>query len=66
MNCLDDSQLMRLAGGLMRPNEAEGVKVHLDTCVECRQLFAWAAEVCPVAGPLKRESRARVRKTPSK
>ncbi|MFC4819825.1 metalloregulator ArsR/SmtB family transcription factor [Dokdonella ginsengisoli] len=22
-------------------------------------LFAWAAEVCPVAGPLKRESRAR-------
>lgn len=24
-------------------------------------LFAWAAEVCPVAGPLKRESRARVR-----
>lgn len=23
-------------------------------------LFAWAAEVCPVAGPLKRESRARV------
>ena len=29
-------------------------------------LFAWAAEVCPVAGPLKRESRARVRKTTSK
>jgi DNA-binding transcriptional ArsR family regulator len=25
-------------------------------------LFAWAAEVCPVAGPLKRESRARARK----
>ena len=25
-------------------------------------IFAWAAEVCPVAGPLKRESRARVRK----
>lgn len=24
-------------------------------------LFAWAAEVCPVAGPLKRESRARTR-----
>lgn len=24
-------------------------------------LFAWAAEVCPVAGPLKRESRARAR-----
>jgi len=22
-------------------------------------LFAWAAEVCPVAGPLKRESRAK-------
>jgi ArsR family transcriptional regulator len=25
-------------------------------------LFAWAAEVCPVAGPLKRESKARVGK----
>lgn len=25
-------------------------------------LFAWAAEVCPVAGPLKRASRARVTK----
>ncbi len=24
-------------------------------------LFAWAAEVCPVAGPLKRESRLRAR-----
>lgn len=24
-------------------------------------LFAWAAEVCPVAGPLKRESRTRAR-----
>lgn len=24
-------------------------------------LFAWAAEVCPVAGPLKRESRARAK-----
>jgi DNA-binding transcriptional ArsR family regulator len=27
-------------------------------------LFAWAAEVCPVAGPLKRESRARARAKP--
>jgi DNA-binding transcriptional ArsR family regulator len=27
-------------------------------------VFAWAAEVCPVAGPLKRESRARARKKP--
>ena len=25
-------------------------------------VFAWAAEVCPVAGPIKRESRARARK----
>lgn len=24
-------------------------------------LFAWAAEVCPVAGPLKRESRSRAK-----
>lgn len=24
-------------------------------------LFSWAAEVCPVAGPLKREARARTR-----
>ena len=27
-------------------------------------LFAWAAEVCPVAGPLKRESRVRARSKP--
>lgn len=27
-------------------------------------LFTWAAEVCPVAGPLKRESRARGRIRP--
>lgn len=26
-------------------------------------LFAWAAEVCPVAGPLKRESKRRAAKT---
>jgi ArsR family transcriptional regulator len=26
-------------------------------------VFAWAAEVCPVAGPLKRESRARAKRT---
>ena len=26
-------------------------------------VFAWAAEVCPVAGPLQRESRARAKKT---
>ena len=26
-------------------------------------LFAWAAEVCPVAGPLKREGKARATKT---
>ncbi len=25
-------------------------------------IFAWAAEVCPVAGPLKRESRSNARK----
>ena len=29
-------------------------------------LFAWAAEVCPVAGPLKRESRARGKTRPAK
>ncbi len=29
-------------------------------------LFAWAAEVCPVAGPLKRESRARSKPNPAK
>lgn len=27
-------------------------------------LFAWAAEVCPVAGPLKRESRVRAKARP--
>ncbi|KGQ18283.1 transcriptional regulator, ArsR family [Lysobacter dokdonensis DS-58] len=28
-------------------------------------IFAWAAEVCPVAGPLKRESRARAARKPT-
>jgi DNA-binding transcriptional ArsR family regulator len=28
-------------------------------------LFSWAAEVCPVAGPLKRESRARAKPGPA-
>ncbi|EMF60240.1 transcriptional regulator, ArsR family [Stenotrophomonas maltophilia EPM1] len=28
-------------------------------------LFSWAAEVCPVGGPLKREARAR-RKAPAR
>ena len=28
-------------------------------------IFSWAAEVCPVAGPIKRESRANARKKPS-
>lgn len=27
-------------------------------------LFAWAAEVCPVAGPIQRESRTRVKSCP--
>jgi len=29
-------------------------------------LFSWAAEVCPVAGPLKREGRARGKPSPAK
>lgn len=29
-------------------------------------VFAWAAEVCPVARPLKRESRARAKRAPSR
>lgn len=28
-------------------------------------IFSWAAEVCPVAGPLKRESRANARRNSS-
>ena len=28
-------------------------------------IFSWAAEVCPVAGPLKREGKARARKQKS-
>lgn len=28
-------------------------------------IFAWAAEVCPVAGPLKRESKSRAARKPA-
>jgi DNA-binding transcriptional ArsR family regulator len=49
--------------GLIR-REKRGQFVHFSLVRErlANTIFAWAAEVCPVAGPLKRESRANARK----
>lgn len=48
--------------GLIR-REKRGQFVHFSLVRErlANTIFAWAAEVCPVAGPLKRESRANAR-----
>jgi ArsR family transcriptional regulator len=44
--------------------EKRGQFVHFRLVPErlANTVFAWAAELCPVAGPLKRESRARARR----
>jgi ArsR family transcriptional regulator len=44
--------------------EKRGQFVYFKLIPEClaNTVFAWAAELCPVAGPIKRESRAKARK----
>jgi ArsR family transcriptional regulator, arsenate/arsenite/antimonite-responsive transcriptional repressor len=52
--------------GLIR-REKRGQFVYFSLVQEriANTVFAWAAELCPVAGPLKRESKRRVRSTPA-
>lgn len=52
--------------GLIR-REKRGQFVYFSLVQEriANTVFAWAAELCPVAGPLKRESKRRARGTPA-
>ena len=53
-------RILEEAGLIAREKRGQFVYFRLVADRLANTLFAWAAEVCPVAGPLKRESRARV------
>lgn len=55
-------RVLEQAGLIARDKRGQFVYFRLVPDRLANTLFAWAAEVCPVAGPLKRESRARVRR----
>lgn len=55
-------RILEDAGLIAREKRGQFVYFKLVPDRLANTLFAWAAEVCPVAGPLKRESRARTRK----
>ncbi|MGY3265622.1 metalloregulator ArsR/SmtB family transcription factor [Lysobacter sp. HA35] len=55
-------RILEDAGLIQREKRGQFVYFRLVPEHLTNTLFAWAAEVCPVAGPLKRESRARARK----
>ncbi|HZP86986.1 MAG TPA: metalloregulator ArsR/SmtB family transcription factor [Burkholderiales bacterium] len=55
-------RILEEAGLVSREKRGQFVYYKLVPDRLANTLFAWVAEVCPVAGPLKRESRARARK----
>lgn|SRR5689334_11232453 len=50
------------AGLIVREKRGQFVYFRLVPERVANTVFAWAAELCPVAGPLKRESRANVKR----
>lgn len=57
-------RILEDAGLISREKRGQFVYFQLVPDRLANTVFAWAAELCPVAGPLKRESRERAR-TPS-
>jgi ArsR family transcriptional regulator len=61
-------RILEEAGLIERDKRGQFVYFRLVPERVANTVFAWAAELCPTAGPLKRESRTRARakaKTPS-
>lgn len=54
-------RILEDAGLIAREKRGQFVYFRLVPDRLANTVFAWAAEVCPVAGPLKRESRQRAR-----
>lgn len=54
-------RILEDAGLIERERRGQFVVFRLVRDQLANTVFAWAAELCPVAGPLKRESRARAR-----
>jgi ArsR family transcriptional regulator, arsenate/arsenite/antimonite-responsive transcriptional repressor len=55
-------RILEEAGLIARDKRGQFVYFNLVTEQLTNTVFAWVAELCPVAGPLKRESKARAKK----
>ena len=58
-------RILEEAGLISREKRGQFVYFRLIPEHLANTVFAWAAELCPVAGPLKRESRVKARKNAS-
>lgn len=58
-------RILEDAGLITREKRGQFVYFRLVPERLANTVFAWASELCPVAGPLKRESRARNRTRPA-
>lgn len=58
-------RILEEAGLIARDKRGQFVYFRLVPNRLANTVFAWAAELCPVAGPLKREGKARARKKPA-